>query len=259
MVDCFMFFNELDLLEIRLNSLAPYVKKFIISESTHTFSGNPKRLFFEENKERFKDFNIVHLICDGGMNPSAGKNSGDAWRRENYQRKSLETAIFEEDPEEMIVFSDMDEIPNLKDYDGKSEGAFRQKKYYYYLNAYSGDHKWKGSIAVRRKNLLQPNDLNIFRDRRNKIRSVGNGWHFSTLGTPEDIKYKIESFAHVELNTKERKDRIEGNMKNLIDPYNRAWSDHRGRRRLTIEMPSGPEWLLKNKDRYPHLFYKGEK
>jgi hypothetical protein len=84
------------------------------------------------------------------------------------------------------------------------------------------------------------------------------GWHFSTMGTPEQIIYKMESFAHTELNTPEFKSRIAENRAKLKDPYSRApksW-DNYPEYKFTVEMPSGPRWLLENKHRYPNLFYQ---
>ncbi len=250
MIDCFMFFNELDLLEIRLNSLAPYVERFVLCESMFTHSGKPKLLYFQDNKERFKDFNITHLICEGGMTLDAGKNRGDPWRRENYQREFLMKGIEDVDPEAMVLFSDLDEIPNLEIYRG-NEGVFRQRMYYYYLNSYAGVNNWKGTIAVRKKNITT---LNKLRDARNRTPLVGcDGWHFSTLGTVENIIYKIESFAHYDLDRPEVKALIAENREKLWDPYRRHWG--RTPRNCSIEMPSGPKWLLDNKDRYSHMFW----
>ncbi|MFH1563854.1 MAG: N-acetylglucosaminyltransferase, partial [Nitrospirota bacterium] len=112
-IDCFMFFNELDLLEIRLHSLASYVDRFVLVESPITHSGNPKPLFFEENKDKFKDFNITHLIylpAERGI-----------WGREIRQRAYLLNGIADADPEDMILISDVDEIPDLTQYK-KAEG-----------------------------------------------------------------------------------------------------------------------------------------
>ena len=77
------------------------------------------------------------------------------------------------------------------------------------------------------------------------------GWHFSTLGTPEQIIHKIESFAHQELNVDSRKSKIEANFRAFVDPYNR------GDQKFVVRMPTGPKWLLENKDKYPHMFYNG--
>ena len=248
MIDCFLFFNELDLLEIRLNSLAPYVDRFVLCESTMTHSGKSKPLYFQENMGRFSDFSITHLVCDGEMTPTAIGNK-DSWRRENFQREFLMYGIQDVGPETMILISDVDEIPNLADYDGKSEGVFRQAMYYYYLNVFIGKTNWKGTSVIRKKNI---ETLNKLRDLRNRTPSVlrQGGWHFSTLGTPEQIIHKIESFAHTELDTLGRKSKIAENVEAMIDPYNR------GNGKFIVRMPTGPKWLLENKDKYLHMFYQ---
>ena len=256
--DCFPFFNELDLLEIRLNSLAPYVDRFVLCEMGTTHSGKPKRLYFEENAERFKDFPITHIIAydDGRYKPEPGKLSGDAWRLEHYQRECLMQGLINCKPDDMILLSDLDEIPNMENFNGE-EGAFKQKLYYYYLNCFTNTPMWKGTQSCLYKNIETLNHLRNFRNKRPTISNDG-GWHFSTLGTADEIIYKIESFAHTELDTPEFKNTIEDNIKNLKDPYGRAprnWDKYQDYH-FSIEMPNGPKWLLENKDKYKHLFYE---
>jgi beta-1,4-mannosyl-glycoprotein beta-1,4-N-acetylglucosaminyltransferase len=239
-IDCFMFLNELDLLEIRLHSLAPYVDKFVLVESPLTHAGNPKPLFFEENKARFKDFNITHLIS-----PPVGR---DIWGMEIYQRGYLINGVMAADPEDMVLISDVDEIPDLGQYKGL-EGVFIHDLYYYYLNCFTGN-KIKGTIAVKKKNISNLNlDTKHIRHYRKSVKIVaGGGWHFSAVGSIEQIKYKTQSCAHQEFNTQEFKNKIEENRKNLINPY----FPERGK--FCLQMPSGPEWLLQNKEKYPHLW-----
>ncbi len=245
MIDCFPFLNEFDTLEIRLNCLAPYVEKFVLMEAPITWSGNPKTLYYEENKDRFKDFNIVHLIAKGYE-----KYIGNPWKMETYQRRFLMNGILDADPECMILLSDVDEFPDLKNYEEGREGVFRQKLYYYGLNVFTGTNNWHGTIAIKRKNIT---DLQKTRDNRNRTPCLSRfgGWHFSYLGSIEQIQYKIESFSHRELNKPEIKNKIAENRRNLVDPFNR-WE-----KKFSVEMPSGPTWLLENKQRYEHLFYKG--
>lgn len=258
--DCFPFFNELDLLEIRLNSLAPYVDRFVLCEMGITHSGKPKPLYFDENKGRFKDFPITHIITwdDKGYRPEQGKLSGDAWRLEHLQRERLLLGLENCKPDDMILVSDLDEIPNMENFTGE-EGAFKQKLYYYYLNCFTNTGLWKGTQSILYKNIKTMSHL---RNRRNHRPTVvpDGGWHFSTLGTPEQIIYKIESFAHTELDTEEYKKGIAEHRKNLKDPYGRVprgWENY-PEYKFSIEMPSGPKWLLENKDKYPHLFYGGD-
>lgn len=259
--DCFPFFNELDVLEVRLNALTPYVDEFILTECKVTHSGNDKPLFFEQNKERYKNFNIRQLIVppeeEYRYTITSGKLSGNAWRLEHRDREYLMTAIKDLDDEDIILLSDADEIPDLSKYKCGEEGAFKQKIYYYYFNCYAGVDNWKGTIAIKKKNI---HSLNYVRNHRNHYPTiVKGGWHFSTMGTPEQIRYKIESVAHTELNTPEFKAGIEENRALLRDPYGGWRPGHppnwQNRHvEMKKEMPDGPEWLLKNRERYPHLW-----
>ncbi|MCX6702002.1 MAG: hypothetical protein NTX96_02280 [Candidatus Zambryskibacteria bacterium] len=239
-IDCFTFFNELDLLEIRLHALAPYVDRFVLVESPITHAGNPKPLFFEENKDRFKDFNITHLVSP--------PMKGGSWEIEINQRGYILNGIKDADPEDIILVSDVDEIPDLKQYDGR-EGIFILDLFYYYFNCFTGD-TIKGTIALKKKNIhilnLEIDHLRKYRRATKEV--VGKGWHFSVLGSPEQIKYKIESFAHQEFNNQKFKNEIEENRKNLINPY------YPEQKKFFIKMPSGPEWLLQNKEKYPDLW-----
>lgn len=261
-IDCFPFFNELDLLEIRLNSLAPYVDRFVLCEMTVTHSNNPKPLFFSENRERFKDFPITHLVVhppDKKWRIEMGGFSGDAWRLEHYQRECLMIGLKDCAPNDIVILSDLDEIPNLEKYDGQT-GAFKQKLYYYYFNTFTNTRRWRGSIATKYKDITT---LTRIRNRRNQTPvAVGDGgWHFSTLGSPDDIKYKIQSFAHTELNADEYLGQIAQNREQLVDPYGRVpkgWEGYPAYR-FTVEMPSGPKWLLDNKERYAKYFYSPSK
>lgn len=256
-IDCFPFFCELDLLEIRLNSLAPYVDYFVLCEMTETHQGKPKPMYFNENRDRFKDFKIVYIAAPPKYPMKYADTNNMAWEREHYQRECLMLGLDRARPDDIILLSDLDEIPNLERYNG-AEGAFKQKMYYYYLNTFTNTRRWKGTIATKRKNITTLTDI---RNRRNKIPTVvaDGGWHFSTIGTTEQIIHKMESFAHTELNTEAHKAKIAENRENLVDPYNRAPDNWRNypRYRFTVEMPSGPKWLLDNKDKYPHLFYAG--
>lgn len=227
MIDCFTFFNELDTLEIRLNTLAPYVDEFVLAECAVTHSGNPKRLYFDENKERFSKFNITHLVIP--------VINGTSWEREEYGREYLMNAI---PKDEMVLISDVDEIPDMSTYTGE-EGVFEQSVYYYFVNCFTGVNNWRGTVAVK-----NPPSVRYTRENKKNYKVVGGGWHFSTLGSVDDIKYKIESFLHTEMNTKEYKDSIANNRKNLMDRH-RKFSKHN---------PNGPEYLLKHKEKYSLLW-----
>lgn len=238
MIDTFTFHDELDLLEIRLNSLAPYVRKFILAESPITHSGKPKPLYYQENRKRFSLFNIEGIVVNL-------KENSDPWVLEKQQREALN--INDALPGEIVLLSDVDEIPDLRNFFPTENGVFKQKLYYYYCNTYTGKANWKGTVAYLRKDI---SDLNELRYSRWKMPTIGTGWHFSTLGSVEKIINKIESFAHQELNTPIVKNEIANRRAKLLDPYDR------NKDKLIVEMPSGLSWLLENKDKYSHLFYK---
>ena len=238
MIDSFLFFNELDILEVRLNTLAPYVDRFVIAEATQTFTGIKKPLNF--NKDRFKEFNITYLEIP----PSKLLN----WDFDAYSRKYLLDNIMDGDLEEIILLSDLDEIPDLTNYHGE-EGIFELPLYYYYFNCFTG-LTLRGVFAFKRKNINKDcYDVELRKKYKQCSKVVGTGWHFSTLNSVEDIKYKIEASSHTELNTDTIKDKVEENKKNLFDLYKEG-------RKFRIQMPSGPKWLLENKERYPHLWKK---
>lgn len=244
-VDCFLLFDELDMLEIRLNSLSPYVDLFVLCESVLTFSGNPKPLHFQNHQYRFSSFPIIHVIADGGSTHRTGTHVGDSWGREYYQREVLLLEAFKYTSNtDIILLSDVDEIPDLEGYQGQ-DGVFHQKLYYYYLNCWTGK-MWRGTVARMKRNIKSVNGL---RDKRKALATIGGGWHFSTLGSAETIIRKIEAFSHQEHNTEDRKGKIEDRRRKLEDPYDRY---DKG---FSIESPSGPAWLLSNLHLYPHLWY----
>ena len=105
--DCFTFFNELDLLEIRLNVLNDVVDRFVLVEATKTHSGKDKPLYFNDNKERYKAFQhkVIHVIVDD-YPPFV-----TAWTYENHQRNAILRGLTQANPDDAIMISDLDEIP----------------------------------------------------------------------------------------------------------------------------------------------------
>ena len=114
--DCFSFFNELDLLEIRLNTLDKVVDKFVLVEAPWTHTGHKKPLYFEENKQRFAPFlnKIIHIVAsDPPTSPTATERE-NAWIRENWQRNQIARGLTDAKPEDVLIIADLDEIPKPK-------------------------------------------------------------------------------------------------------------------------------------------------
>ena len=109
--DCFTFYNELDLLEIRLNELDPIVDHFVLCEAPVTFKGKPKPLLFKENRERFERFlpKIAHIVVDDM--PTGPDKKSVYWQRQTFQRNAIRRGLGDADADDFIILSDLDEIP----------------------------------------------------------------------------------------------------------------------------------------------------
>ncbi len=223
--DCFMYFDEDLMLDIRLNILDKYVKKFVITESTYLHSGKPKKLNFDyKNFSKFKD-KITYIIVD---TPPVGiedikssdneevkskKILDNSLKRENNQRRKLMDGIKLAANDDLILGSDLDEIPNLTDFKFKNKiTLFEHNVFYYKFNLMQPNFKWIGTRACRKKKLLEfqwlrnikgkayPSwriDTIFSKKKYNNIEIIKNGgWHFTNMKKPENIDYKMRNFMH---------------------------------------------------------------
>ncbi len=226
--DCFQYFDEDLLLDIRLNVLNQYVKKFVITEATYTHNGSKKKLNFDINNfKRFKD-KIVYMVLDEPPpkllnlveNEPEHKRGQklilNGMARDYFQRENLIKGIDDALENDLIMISDLDEIPNLENINvSKVENKiiiFEQKMFYYKLNLLYEGCDWHGTRACRKKNLISPQwlrnikakrypvwrlDLFFSKKKYSDIFFVKNGgWHFTYLKKPEDLKKKLMNFAH---------------------------------------------------------------
>lgn len=214
--DCFAFFNELDLLEIRLNMLDAVVDRFVLVECRYTFSKKPKPLYFEENKERFKAFlpKIEHIVLERFPSFRWDKlRVPHAWDCDNYQKEQITKVLKRCKPDDTILISDVDEIPDpalVQALKGKlGTQVFGQYYCNYFLNMVSVDHDrktplwWHGSVMIQYKDFRSVKKTRVQRGMRKEgihIHNLG-GWHFSFLGDTQKIIHKLESFAHTEFDT----------------------------------------------------------
>lgn len=233
-IDCFIFYNEIELLNYRLNVLNKVVDKFVIVEATHTFSGEKKQMYFKENENTFETFKekIIHIVVDDLPYKSTTNNSGNAWFNEHCQRNSISLGInqINLDDEDIIIITDADEIPDpntllkIKNNEISVDiNALELDLYYYNLNS-KFIRKWNLSKIISYKKYkeisISCNDI-----RSLDVPSIKNGgWHLSYFGDAIFIKNKIEAFSHQELNNEYFKDisRIEKNIKSSTDLYDRS-------------------------------------
>ncbi len=211
--DCFQYFNEDHIVDLRLNILDKYVDYFVISESTKNHQGENKKINFKiENFPKFKN-KIIFLKADFKDKVDFKNHKGGESIIEQHQRNYLIEGLKDSRPDDLIILSDSDEIPDLKKlkYIKKDKRfiAFSQKMFTYKLNLQNLDESnWIGSRVTQRKYLTSMQDLRNLKfkkfpfwrlDKRN-LQILDGGWHFSYLNSPEQILNKIKSFSHGEFN-----------------------------------------------------------
>lgn len=264
--DCFSFFNELDLLEIRLNIMNSVVDKFVIAEATRTHQKKEKPLHFFKNRERFKPFleKIEYIVVD--TYPTfwnSGRLKINSWHYEKNQREQLIKGLTKCNPDDMIIVSDLDEIPNpevVKKHIQSNENiVFEQYMFMFYLNMISKSknsnkyESWSGSVMTKFKNIKNLNKVRLLRgvENTNTVRLPEAGWHFSYMGGVEKIVTKLESFAHTEFNYSDFKS--PARIQEIIQKGEDLFNPHVINTPLKDENIL-PPYLIQNKIKYRHLF-----
>jgi beta-1,4-mannosyl-glycoprotein beta-1,4-N-acetylglucosaminyltransferase len=257
--DCFQYFNEDHMVDLRLNVLNQYVDFFVISESTKTHQGKNKKINF--NIEKFPKFKnkIKFIVADYDKEINFKKHTGGESPVEQHQRNSLIEGIKNASPEDLIILSDSDEIPDLtklKDIrKDKKFIAFSQKMFMYKLNLQNMDESnWIGSKITKKKNITSMQELRnlkfknypFWRLDKNNLQTIKGGWHFSYLQTPEQILNKIKSFSHGEFNNDDiNEKKIEKKILQNEDIFGRGITLKK------IQLDANfPDYILKNKNKF---------
>lgn len=270
--DCFLFFRELDLLEVRLNELDEHVDFFVLVEAEESFTGNSKPLHFERNRDRFSKFlhKIIHVKVE--RKPGLGD-----WPRQFFQRNCIARGLVNANPEDVVIISDLDEIPRgsiISDNLPKSGEIvdFMVGYYGYFLNRrifrttpqFSPAERdfTSGPKLVLKKDLTTPE--NIRSHSRGRCRSVIDaGWHFSWFGDMEFIKEKAASVSGPTDVKDPNKDgqawldktKRMKNGENLFGVI--PWNGYTCRR-ISISDEGFPEYIMDNLDKFDSWIYKGD-
>jgi len=257
-IDCFIFYNELDMLLYRLDTLFNYVDYFVIVESKYTHSGKEKPLYYNENKATFEYFNskIIHIILENCpfKFPNIDYSKNQQWDNEHFQRNAIKNGIdkLELNDDDVFIVSDLDEIPDINLLSAIKNNVFivnniyslEQDFYYYNLNS-KMVQKWIYSKILSYKKYKE---LNLsFQDIRHfncQLIHKG-GWHLSYFGDKYFIQNKIQHFGHQEYNNDNftNLNIIESRINNQVDLY--------GRNNKNIE-----KIPVKNNTYLPHNFEK---
>jgi len=284
-----MYYNEDIILDLRLNYLNKFVDCFVIVESTFNHRGKRKKLNFDINK--FSEFkkkikylilddqpkNIVEIEKMDTENEKSIKYILNGYKRDNFQRNYISKAINDVDPNDMILVSDIDEIPNLQKIDLKNVKKklvfFNQKMCYYKFNLYHKNYIWTGSRACLKKNLISPQWLRDIKNKsyplwridvlfsKNKYNDIlfikDGGWHFSYLNTPKLIEEKLKSYTHhreydlnpIGIENIEKKIKNRESVYNLnLDKRKNQFSE--GVRLDILRTDELPEYIKNNKEKF---------
>ena len=287
--DCFMYYNEDVILDLRLNHLNQFVDYFVIVESTFNHRGEKKNLNF--NIDKFSKFQskIKYLVLDDQpKNIDKVKDSDteeektikyiyNGYKRDHFQRNYISKGIDDAELNDIIIISDIDEIPNLEKINFKKLNnkliLFNQKMCYYKFNLYQKNYKWFGTRACLKRNLESPQWLRDIKARsypfwrldtifsKNKYSNIifvnDGGWHFSYLNTPQLIEEKLKSYTHhreYDLNPIGVKN-IEKRIKNRESVYNlcvdqRKNQFSKGVKLDILNIEKLPDYIRGNKEKF---------
>jgi beta-1,4-mannosyl-glycoprotein beta-1,4-N-acetylglucosaminyltransferase len=231
--DCFTFFNEATMLEFRLRYLSEVVDVFVIAESRFTFTGSAKPITAHQVIERLPSeirskvrFLEVKEAPTGHFHPSCN------WEREAYQRNALCRGLYDLTPDDLMLISDVDEIPHaarleaLKRQLKPDVGALNLCMHMFYYRAdnqmYAGEMpvQWLFPKLVRPSHLLSPQSTRLATQHFGSTSPCG--WHLSYMGSTEQISHKIRSFSHQEYNNAETLDNLSDRRGRNQDPFGRG-------------------------------------
>jgi beta-1,4-mannosyl-glycoprotein beta-1,4-N-acetylglucosaminyltransferase len=289
--DCFLYCNEDIILDVRLNILNKFVDKFIIVESQYYHNGDYKGLNFNiKNFTQFKDKIIYISVLDKPKNlqPLSEKNEKNdtikilnAVKFENEQRNRIFKGLKDCSDEDIVIISDVDEIPNLDKINVENIGDeaifFEQKYFYYKFNLFNPKLSWTGSRLIKKKNLKSPQWLRNLKTKKYSIWRVdklfnskiysnfkiikNGGWHFSYLNNAEGVLNKLSTYLHYVDFEYENLDSQK--IKQFIDnktPIYDLGHDQRGSKLTSktvldiIEDKELPTYLQNNKEKFSEWF-----
>ena len=288
-----MFYDEEVVLDVRLHELNKYVEKFVIAESTYSHNGKKRNLLFDIKKFlKFKD-KIKYIVVDkqpDDIDDLADTDTEDkrnsklimnAVKRENYQRNCIKEGLLNINDNDLIMVSDVDEIPNLENVDfGSIKNKlifFEQKNFYYKFNLYIDNLEWYGSKGCKFKNLESPQWLRNIKGKKysflrldtlfskNKYQNIklieDGGWHFSYLKNAKGIEEKLKSYLHHREYDMEPLgiDRINQMIKSNMPVYNLKTDKLKSKFTFSDQLKTAkneelPDYVQKNIEKYNQWF-----
>ena len=258
--DCFQFFNEEHVLDLRLNILNEFVDFFVMVESTSDHQGNLKKLNFDLKKFKKFEKKIIYIVVDDTSEAIKKPHTGGESLVEQHQRNSLLKGLKKCHDDDLIILSDVDEIPDpskLHLFKKNKYAVFSQRMFNYKINLLNEtENNWHGSKICLKKNLKSPQWLRTLKFKKypfwriDKIKDLqiiqNGGWHFSYLQSPELLVKKINSFSHGEHNTSEFN--IEEKIKQKIIEKKNIFNLDYVYKKVEIDS-TFPKYILENKEK----------
>ena len=268
-IDCFSYFDEDMMLEVRLSTLFDYVDKFVICEATLDHAGNKKRLNFDIKKFKKYEKKINYIVVNDlpKVVKSFKKNWHPAHARDQFQRNSLIRGLSDCDLDDVIMISDLDEIPNpekISDFKKEDKYAcFVQGNFLFKLNLLNtSEPKWFGTRVCRKKDLKSPQWLREIKSRKIPFYKfykpkfdkfiLNGGWHFSSVKTAEGIYKKLHSFSEQQFNNKKFKDMdiINNKIEQKKDLFDRGYDF----KVIKVDQ-TFPKFIYENQDKFKDFIY----
>ena len=278
--DCFLFYNEVEILKVRMHELSDIVDRFVIVESTRTFQGQSKPLWFQANRHAFQAFEskIIHKVCDipepeTGVLP--GRAPSAAWAREHYQRNFIATALGDLRDDDLVMISDVDEIVSaealrraLHERRKHDLTIFEMPNFTGFFNRKMTAVSWlHGPRMIEFSHFTTPQKMRMtraFASRRLKGGLLGRvhtriwnyfhtgvgapvriyynaGWHFTSIGDWNAWRNKVNSFSHEELKGTDSYLREDAFMENVLQSTR------------SVPISELPEYIRKNKEQFLFL------
>ena len=288
--DCFMFYDEELLLDIRLNVLNKHVDYFVIVESKYFHNGKNRKLKFDIKKyEKFKE-KIIYIVHDNKPDEILKINDNDdestkshklifnAHLRENDQRNDITKGLKNANADDLILISDVDEIPNLDSINLQTIKSkiiiFEQAIFYYKFNRFLPNFTWHGTKSCKKKYLKNPQWLRNIKNKKfsvfrldtlfskkkyiNKSFVENGGWHFSNIKNANDIQLKLKSYLHhrdyeVEELGQDKINELILNNETIYDMFgdktSKKYGDDKRKKLEKYKFENLPEYIKKNKDK----------
>lgn len=263
--DCITFYDENLITNARFEILKDTVDKFVVCESIYDQKGNRKEINFKLKNQAYKE-KIKYLLIQDKF-----PNAGNGWKAEEFQRNYILDFLDEAQDDDLIMYSDSDEIPNPESIKNlnltKKFGIFLQKFYVYKINIFNPhETPWEGTRITQKKNLK---NINLLRKKirlsnlkkpiwkfyhEKSIQVIDNGgWHFNNLYSVEKISNKLKAFPHQEFNNSKFTDTnyIHERIKNLGDLF------FRGHKYRKVQIDSSyPKYIIENIDLFEDFILK---